>query len=144
MSSPQVISVTADECQRRRLKLPKSDLRLADGRVLRRILGHDIRKFAPNAVTAQGILASAGWRHLPSGYIVTATIDDTERWGPLLHVAMSYPDHDPIWHEIKLVRAVFFPSDMDAMLLLPREADYVNAHNYCYHLWQTPEMWGIA
>lgn len=137
------IVMTGDQWQRRRLKLPKGDLRLAHGRVLRPILGYDIRAMATNQITRDSILASAGWRDLATRFIVSAGIEDTERWGPLLHVSMSYPDRDPSWDEIKAVRAAFFPGDMDAGMMLPREADYINVHSHCFHLWQLPQQWGL-
>lgn len=144
MSVP--IVVTADDYQRRRLKLPKGDLRLGDGRVLRPIIGYDVRKMAAsimNDATRAGILESAGWQHAPSRLLVTATIDNTPRWGPLVHVAMSHPDADPPWVEIKLIRDAFFPADLDAAMILPRQEDYVNVHSHCFHLWQLPQEWGL-
>jgi len=29
------------------------------------------------------------------------------------------------------------------MMMLPREADYVNLHPHTFHLVQTPERWGL-
>lgn len=141
--SDTLIGITADEYQRRRLKLPKGDLRLADGRQLRRIIGYDLSKVKTNATTQNGFLESAAWRHLPSGFIVSAGVEDTGRWGPLLHTSMSYADHDPAWEEIKMVRDVFFPGDVDVQMVLPRKADYVNVHPHCFHLWQMPQEWGL-
>lgn len=140
---PEAIAVTADEYQRRRLKLPKGDIRLEDGRVLRRIIGYDLSKVKTNEATHNGFLASAGWRHAPTGFIVSAGIEDTHRWGALLHVSMSYPDHDPNWAEIKVVRYAFFPRDCDVAMMLPRDGDYVNLSPHCFHLWQCPQEWGL-
>lgn len=141
--SHQLIAITADEYQRRRLKLPKGDVRLADGRVLRRIIGYDLSKVKTNETTRNSFLASAGWRHVPTGFVVSAGIEESGRWGPLLHVSMSYADHDPAWDEIKLVKDAFFPRDMDAAMILPRIADFVNVHQHCFHLWQLPQEWGL-
>lgn len=112
-----------DCAQRRQLALPRGELLLRDGRLLRPILGYDIRKLAANKATVDGILASAGWEHRPSGFVVSAGVEDTDRWGPLLHVSMSYQDHDPGWDEIRAVRELFFPADMDAIMVLPRKSD---------------------
>lgn len=138
----QLVGIDADTYQRRRLRLPKGDLRLADGRVLRPRIGYDLRKIAGNKATRDGFLENRGWYHEPSDFAVAASIDDT-RWGLLLHVSMSHHDHDPSWEEIKLVKDAFFPGDCDAMMMLPRKADYVNIHSHTFHLIQCPQEWGI-
>lgn len=135
--------ITIDQWQRRRLKLPKGDLKLGDGRVARRILGYDLSKVASNEITRTSFLESAGWRHKPSGFIVSAGVEDTGQWGPLLHASFSYGDHMPSWEDVKLVREALFPLDMDTAMILPREKDYVNVHPYCLHIWQIPEHWGL-
>jgi len=144
MNEVKLRAVTPDEWQRRPLKLPKHDLKMPDGRLLRKIIGYDLSKVATNKVTRNSFLASAGWRHTPTDLVVSAGVEDVERWGPLLHISMSYSDHDPSWEEIKALRAIFFPMDCDVAMMLPRQADYVNLHPHCFHLWQTPQMWGIG
>ena len=79
----------------------------------------------------------------PNHLAVVVTIDNTPRFGPLLHVSLSYSRRDPFWSEIKAAREAFFPSDVDVMMMLPREADYVNLHPHTFHLVQTPERWGL-
>jgi hypothetical protein len=79
----------------------------------------------------------------PNGLTVLATIDNTPRFGPLLHVSLSYRKRDPFWSEIKAAREAFFPPDIDVMMMLPRESDYVNLHPHTFHLIQTPERWGL-
>jgi hypothetical protein len=37
------------------------------------------------------------------------------------------------WEEIKTIRAAFYPLDRDAMMVLPREEDYVNVHANTFH-----------
>lgn len=127
-----------------RLSLPKGDFILPDNRRMRVLIGYDVRK-APgiNRVTREGILESRGWRHDPTTFIITATVDLAENKGPLVHVSMSYPDKDPSWEEIKWVRSIFIPDWIDAMMVLPRKEDYVNLHPHCFHVWQMPETWGI-
>jgi hypothetical protein len=125
------------------LALPKGTLLLQHGRTLQPIIGYDIRSLAPNRITRDSILASAGWQHSATGLVVSAGIEDTGRWGPLLHVSISYPDHDPTWEEIKAVRDLFFLDSVDAMMMLPRQEDYINVHPHCFHLWQTPEDWRL-
>lgn len=140
----KIIGITSDQWQRRRLKLPKGDIKLADGRVLRRIIGYDLSKIPSNKITVNSFLESAGWRHVPTDLIVSAGVEDSARWGPLLHASMSHSDHDPSWATIKLVRECLFPMDMDVGMILPRRADYVNIHQHCFHLWQLPQEWGMS
>lgn len=137
-----------DSEQRRPLKTPSGDIRLEPGWVLRPIIGYSVKeipavKAIMNETTRKGIKLSKGWLHEASHFMVTATLDETPHFGTLLHVAMSYPDHDPSWPEIKLVRAAFFPKEIDVIMVLPKEGDYVNVHPHCFHLWQAPEAWDM-
>lgn len=77
------------------------------------------------------------------GLVVIATLDNTDRWGPLLHVSMSYSDHDPKWAEIRAIKDFFYGDLRDAMMILPKSAEYVNLHPHTFHLWECPEGWGI-
>jgi hypothetical protein len=79
----------------------------------------------------------------PNGLGVIVTIDNTPRFGSLLHVSISHHRRDPLWSEIKALREVFFPPDIDVMMMLPRESDYVNLHPHTFHLIQTPERWDL-
>lgn len=140
-----------DETQQKQLIMPRGSLKMADGRVLQPILGFDLRripgalgKAVMNKTTRDSVVESKGWRHEPTNFVVTAGLEGTERFGVLMHVSMSYPAHDPTWEEIKAVRALFFPSQIDAMMLLPKAGDYVNVHPHCFHLWQTPQAWDMV
>lgn len=152
MTSPRLEKL--DEIQQRQLIMPRGSLKLADGRVLQPIIGYDMRKPPPsvpkhiyqavfNKITVESIIDSKGWMYQPTRLIVSASLDRSERWGVLMHVSMSYPDHDPTWDEIKMVRALFFPKEVDAIMVLPKSGDYVNVHHYCYHLWQAPQAWDM-
>ena len=79
----------------------------------------------------------------PNGLTVIVSYDRTPRWGPLLHASISHHKRDPFWHEIKAMRQAFFPADIDVMMVLPQAGDYVNVHEHCFHLWQTPQEWGL-
>jgi hypothetical protein len=81
------------------------------------------------------------WRG-PKQLGVLGSMDPTPH-GNLLHVSLTYPDHDPSWKVIRAVRDAFFPATVDVMMVLPRAEDYVNIHPHCFHLWQTPVGWGI-
>jgi hypothetical protein len=67
---------------------------------------------------------------------------DPTRHGELLHVSIARQDRYPSWDEILAVKEAFF-GDVDAMMVLPKKSDYVNIHNHCFHLWQTPAEWGV-
>lgn len=122
-----------------RVPVPTGEVRLADGRVLRYRgpdLIHDPERTQFLTVTM--------WTGR-DGMKVLASMDNiAERnWGPLLHVSMSYPHHDPSWVDIKLVRDAFFGPDVDVAMMLPRPQHYVNVHKHCFQMWQTPEAWGM-
>ena len=90
-----------------------------------------------------GAAPLAGLRsyHGPKDVAVLATIDQTDRFGDLLHVSLSFAHRDPKWSEIKIVRALFFPDTIDVMMMLPAAEDYVNIHEHTFHMQQTPERW---
>ena len=110
--------------------IPAGDVRLSDGRVLRR---HP----------AMGPIERFVQSEDNTGLTVLASIDDTPRFGKLLHVSVSYRDTDPQWADLKAVRAAFFPGGVDVVMVLPRAADYINIHQHCFHLWQAPTAWDM-
>ena len=58
-------------------------------------------------------------------------------------MALSYADRYPTWDDIKAVRYAFYPSGVDVMMMLPQDGDYVNVHEFCMQMWQTPVEWGM-
>ncbi len=121
--------------QPRRAPMPQDNIDLADGR---RLLDQGL--YYHHGQTGRH------WKG-PHRLLVLATIDDTDRFGPLLHVSLSYPNRDPDWATIKAVRAAFFPPTIDVMMLLPRAEDYVAGipawpDSHVFHLIETPERWG--
>lgn len=110
-------------------QLPAGDVRLSDGRLLRRL-----HRFAAGAAYSE---------RKPDGLRVIATMDASHAHGTLLHVSVSYPDHDPSWRDLVAIKTAFFGTDIDAMMVLPRVADYINIHEHCFHVWQTPVTWGV-
>lgn len=113
----------------RPVKPKAGPIRLANGRVL----------------VISGQLGDAGYRWYcePMKLNVIASLDDTPAYGPLYHVSLSHPNKLPDWETVRLVRDAYFPADVDVMMVLPREEDYVNFHQYTFHLWQTPTVWGM-
>ena len=115
--------------------LPEGDLTLGDGRILHRDKGF---RWLGNP---NQILGACRW--VGKGALaIIASIDRTPK-GDLRHVSLSYPGHNPSWRDIKLVRDALFPETIDVMMVLPRARDYINLHEHCFHLWQTPTEWGI-
>lgn len=113
-----------------RAQLPDTDLRMVDGRVLK------------YCGTWSPIPRCGRWQ-TANGLRVLASMDDTDHWGRLLHVSISYQSRNPSWDDIKAVRAAFFSDDIDVMMVLPKAADYVNVHEHTFHPWQTPTEWGM-
>lgn len=66
------------------------------------------------------------------------------RFGNLRHVSFSRPSILPSWRDVRLVKDTFYGDDAEAMLILPKAADYINIHPYTHHLWQIPEPWTDA
>lgn len=119
---------------------------LRDGRRLRRWAADDRRR---QAGRAPGLLDFEGYDG-PQGLIVLCSLDDT-RFGPLLHVSVSYQKRDPSWADLKAVRYACFPRDQDVVCMLPRDDDYVSGvpgapggmDSHVFHLNQPPDHWGI-
>lgn len=57
---------------------------------------------------------------------------DGRRW---LHVSMSRVNRLPSWTDVREVKDTFIGPDRVALQVLPREADYINQHPFCLHLW---------
>lgn len=90
-----------------------------------------------------GISPSCGvWLCHRDHLALFAAMDPTAH-GELLHVSVSCESRYPRWNELSAVKAAFFGPDIDAMMVMPQEADYVNVMRNCFHLWQTPQVWGI-
>ena len=68
--------------------------------------------------------------------------DNTPKWGWLKHISISCPDRHPSWEEILGAKEHFF-GDIDCMMIMPKQEDYVNVHQHTFHIWQTPEGWGL-
>lgn len=68
--------------------------------------------------------------------------EKTDRWDWLKHVSISCRDRLPTWEEVLACKEHFF-GDIDAMMVMPKKKDYVNIWPFCFHIWQTPQEWGI-
>jgi hypothetical protein len=102
------------------------EVRLADARVLRCVQQREVQR---------------GYR-CTDGMVVLASFDPLPPDGELLlHISVSYKARDPRWTDLKLLRAAFFPDDVDVIQVLPRASEYVNVHTHCFHLFQAPAAW---
>lgn len=59
------------------------------------------------------------------------------------HLNISTPRRNPTWEEIREARYAFIPDAVTVAMILPPKAEYVNLHNFCFHLHQIPSE-GIA
>lgn len=57
---------------------------------------------------------------------------DGRRWA---HVSLSRPSRLPSWEDVREVKNAFIGRDRRALQVLPPEAEYVNIHAHCLHLW---------
>jgi len=57
---------------------------------------------------------------------------DGKRW---IHVSVSHRDRVPTWDELTSAKRWLLGPDRWAISILPPEAEYVNDHPYCLHLW---------
>lgn len=116
------------------LRVPEHDVRLSDGRLLRRQ-----KPFvAEDEVARYTGMVFRG----PHGMNIIVTSDPTPH-GRLLHASVSFPSKDPTWEDLKAIKAAFFGDDVDAMILLPKAEIYVNLHPHCFHVWECPKDWGM-
>ena len=118
------------------LSLPEGNVTLTDGR----LLTHD-GDLDASAVAGVPHLTRR-WRG-PKFFVVLGSVDRTHH-GPLLHLSVSYPTHNPSWRDLRAVRETFYPPHVDVILHLPRWDNYVNTHPHCFHLWQAPEAWEVG
>lgn len=90
---------------------------------------------------AQGIFDFEEW-FTECGLKILVSTDSTPH-GNLRHVSVSRKDRYPSWEEIKAVRDKFLPNDKAAMMVLPTSEYFVNAHENCFHVWESPIEWKI-
>ena len=110
---------------------PDRDVRLSDGRVLIRVANFRM-------ISSKG----GGKWETRDGLQVIASLDESPH-GDLLHVSISYAWKNPKWAELIAVREAFFPKSIDCMMVMPREEDYVNLREHCFHIWQCPGAWRL-
>jgi hypothetical protein len=58
------------------------------------------------------------------------------RW----HLSVSCPRRVPTWAQVREARDLFVPKDVAMAMILPRDGQYVNLHEYTLHLWETRDL----
>lgn len=100
----------------------------------------------PPAILVRGLASEGGddvrMYHNDDGLIILSSLDGTHH-GKLKHLSMSRADRYPAWDEIVAVKEQLMGMEMDAMMVIPKRADYVNVHPNTFHVWQTPVEWGV-
>lgn len=52
------------------------------------------------------------------------------------HMSISHHRQNPTWEEIRDARYHFIPDEVTMVMVLPPKSEYVNVHEYCFHLHQ--------
>ena len=76
-----------------------------------------------------------------NGCDVFYSMDDTPH-GLLRHLSASRKSKLPTWMQLLRLKELFF-GDIDCFMVMPKRADYVNIEKHCFHVWESPETWGI-
>jgi hypothetical protein len=83
-------------------------------------------------------------REVADGHLSVLVGCETGNGWPQWHLSISHrtnenpprPGRYPDWDEIKDARYRFVPGDVDMVMHLPPESEFVNVHETCFHLWQ--------
>ena len=102
---------------------------------------YELVKVTPESTKrSKAFVDARAYRAGPLGII--ASIDKTKH-GHLMHLSVSHKDKLPSWSTMITVKRLFFHEDVAAMMPMPEEEVYVNVHEFCLHIWQLPEKWGL-
>lgn len=52
------------------------------------------------------------------------------------HVSVSTARRCPTWEEMCFFKDIFWPPSEECVQYHPNEAEYVNCHKYCLHIWR--------
>lgn len=52
------------------------------------------------------------------------------------HVSISMPNRCPVWEEMCWIKSLFWRDDECVVQFHPPDAEYVNNHAHCLHLWK--------
>lgn len=65
-----------------------------------------------------------------------AIMQDGKEW---LHISFSRKSKMPTYADLQLVKREFIGNDKKAIMVFPKEENYVNIHPNCLHLWYSAE-----
>jgi len=54
------------------------------------------------------------------------------RW----HLSVAHNKRNPTWEEIRDLRYLLVPDDVTMAMFLPPRSQYINLHNFCFHLYE--------
>lgn len=72
---------------------------------------------------------------LANGMTVIESDGGETAHGEWLHVSASFPDRMPSWDDLGMLKRILIGPDADAIIVLPKQRQYVNIHPNCLHLW---------
>lgn len=52
------------------------------------------------------------------------------------HLSISHQTRQPTYDEVKEARYKFLPDNVHMAMIFPPKSEFVNIHNFCFHLWQ--------
>lgn len=81
----------------------------------------------------RGLLAPGAKAYRMGSCRIIVSRDDGD-W----HLSISREDRLPSWEEVREARYALIPDEVTMAMLLPPQTEYVNAHEFCFHLWQIP------
>lgn len=92
-------------------------------------------------VMAYGSRSPAAY-HSDKGHLILITQDQMQKAGRIIggddgfrwHMSISHPSRYPTWDEMKTARYRLLPDDCYMVQILPPKAQYLNAHDRCFHL----------
>lgn len=56
------------------------------------------------------------------------------------HVSVSLQSRIPTWSEMCAIKAMFWDKEDCVIQYHPADADYVNVHEFCLHLWRPTDV----
>jgi hypothetical protein len=91
------------------------------------ILPASWRQIYPVIPNAKTYISNKGLR-----VIVTEEVHAGQKWQ---HVSVSRATRLPTWRDIRTVKDLFIGRDEKAIMVLPADAEYINVHPYCMHMY---------
>ena len=78
-----------------------------------------------------------GCRAFKWGY-VTVIVGQEPMPEPNWHLSISTPYRLPTWEEVRQARYDFIPDAVTMAMILPPRREYINVHEFCFHLHEIP------